>query len=145
MTIPYWNNAKLRHELSDAQDRIFDLMMPDDGFARKKAERYLKEKRPDLMQKINEARVGPSTLCPYIAITECDTLLAAKDAEIEAHRAAMLQALLTIKAIAEPSEAIGPPDAQVCYIMAKSVLVRIKERIPVEVRRGAITTLLEDL
>lgn len=39
--------------LAVAQDRIFDLLLPEDGYAAKEARKYLAEKRPDLIEKLN--------------------------------------------------------------------------------------------
>lgn len=41
--------------LNMAQDRLFDLLLPEDGNAEKEARRYLERERPDLYQRYMEA------------------------------------------------------------------------------------------
>jgi hypothetical protein len=40
----------------EAQDRLFDILLGDDGQAWKEAERYLERVRPDLYQKLKDKR-----------------------------------------------------------------------------------------
>lgn len=41
--------------LKQAEDRIFDPMINDDGQAYKEARKYLEQHRPDLIQRIDNA------------------------------------------------------------------------------------------
>jgi hypothetical protein len=43
---------------SEAEDRLFDMLLADDGEAWFQAERYLKEHRPDLYDRLEEREVG---------------------------------------------------------------------------------------
>lgn len=40
--------------LKEAQDRIFDLLLGDDGQAYKEARKYLERHRPDLIKRLDE-------------------------------------------------------------------------------------------
>ena len=40
----------------EAQDRLFDILLGDDGQAWKEAERYLERTRPDLYQRLKEKK-----------------------------------------------------------------------------------------
>jgi hypothetical protein len=42
-----------------AQDRIFDLLLPEDGYAAKEARKYLERYRPDLIARLTEAEGRP--------------------------------------------------------------------------------------
>lgn len=41
---------------NEAQDRLFDILLGDDGQAYKEAEKYLQRARPDLYQRLKEKR-----------------------------------------------------------------------------------------
>lgn len=41
---------------NEAQDRLFDILLDDDGQAWSEAERYLEKNRPDLYQRLLEKR-----------------------------------------------------------------------------------------
>lgn len=41
---------------SEADDRLFDILLDDDGQAWSEAERYLEKNRPDLYQRLLEKR-----------------------------------------------------------------------------------------
>jgi hypothetical protein len=43
-----------KQQTEDAQDRIFDMLLGDDGQAWREAEEYLRRKRPDLHQRLQE-------------------------------------------------------------------------------------------
>ena len=40
----------------EAQDRLFDILLGDDGQAYKEAEKYLQRARPDLYQRLKEKK-----------------------------------------------------------------------------------------
>ena len=44
------------HPEHEAQERLFDILLGDDGQAYKEAERYLERTRPDLHQRLKEKR-----------------------------------------------------------------------------------------
>lgn len=47
--------TSLEERLKQAEDRIFDVLLADDGQAYKEARKYLEQYRPDLIERIDNA------------------------------------------------------------------------------------------
>ena len=45
---------QLKKRLSEAENRIYDMLLQDDGQAFKEARKYLERNRTDLMEKLND-------------------------------------------------------------------------------------------